>query len=144
MPHYENSYQSGLAAENKVLPVIRSYFQRDIRKIPWRYAKHDFECADYFYELKSRNNRKDTFPDTLIAVDKFTELTKPLILLFCFTDCLCSVEYDKERFEKYKKVLFGRVDRNADEAKIHIYIPIADLTKIAEWHNDLGAIYTLE
>ena len=144
MPYYEASYKAGLAVENKVFPVMCSYFQRNIKKNPWRYAKHDFECDDYLYELKSRNNRMDTFPDTLIGADKFTDLTKPLILLFAFTDCLCYIEYDKERFEKYKKVLFGRIDRSADEAKLHIYIPVADLTKIAEWDGELGVVYTIE
>ena len=65
MPIYEASYNLGLAEE---------------------FAQHDFECADYVYELKSRSNRLESFADTVISTDKFAGLTKPLVLVFSFTD----------------------------------------------------------
>lgn len=134
MPFYNKEHQVGLEAERQVLPLIREYFDRDISKIKGRFSKHDFECPDYTYEVKHRRVKKNSFPDTLIGGNKLQNLTKPLILLFDFTDCLCYIEYDPMKFESYKKQLFGRLDRDADEATIHIYIPIEDLTTILEYH----------
>ena len=133
MPIYEKEYQHGLAQEGRVLPLIRSFFQRDINKISERFSKHDYECADFTYELKSRRVRKNSFPDTIIGSDKVNDLKKPLILLFNFTDRLCYCEYDPIVFDEYKKELFGRLDRPVDEAKIHIHIPIDCLIDICDW-----------
>jgi len=133
MPIYEREYQLGSLHEQKVLPIIRDYFQRDIEKIPHRFAKHDFECPDFTYELKSRRVHKDSFPDTIIGCDKVEMLQKPLVMLFNFVDCLCYCEYDSQVFEGYKKKLFGRLDRPVCESKIHIHIPIDRLTEIHRW-----------
>ena len=133
MPIYEASYNLGLAEEERVLPVLCDYFQRDIQKIPGRFAQHDFECADYVYELKSRSNRLECFADTDISTDKFEGLAKPLVLVFSFTDCLCYIEYSEKEFETYKKSLFGRLDRSSSEAKIHVHVPVGELVKIREW-----------
>jgi hypothetical protein len=114
-------------AESKALERLK------ISKIPGRFAQHDFECADYVYELKSRSNRLECFADTVISADKFEGLAKPLVLVFSFTDCLCYIEYSEKKFENYKKSLFGRLDRSSSEAKIHVLVPVGDLVKIREW-----------
>ena len=132
MPIYEASYNLGLAEEERVLPVLCDYFKRDIQKIPGRFAQHDFECADYVYELKSRSNRLECFADTVISTDKFEGLMKPLVLVFSFTDSLCYIEYSEKEFETYKKSLFGRLDRSSSEAKIHVHVLVGDLVKIRE------------
>jgi hypothetical protein len=133
MPIYNESYHSGLTQEQLVLPIILDYFNRDIKPIAGRFSQHDFECDNYTYELKSRTNKKDKFNDTLIGLDKLNNLSKPLVLLFSFTDCLCYVEYNETQFETYKKSIFGRLDRPYEEAKAHVYIPIKDLIKIKDW-----------
>ena len=133
MPFYQTSYNRGLAEEQRVLPVIRTYFERDIQKINGRFSQHDFVCPDYTYELKSRTTKRYAFVDTVVGIDKFDNLSKPLILLFSFSDCLCYIEYNPDTFKDYKKTLFGRLDRSVEEAKIHIHIPIKDLIKIVDW-----------
>jgi hypothetical protein len=126
---YEESYQKGLVAEKKVLPIVRKYFERDVKHITDRFSKYDFEDEEYCYELKSRTNRRESFPDTLIGLDKVENVGKKLILLFEFTDSLCFIEYDAEKFSKYEVVMFGRNDRNV-KPKLHIKIPICDLHQI--------------
>jgi len=133
MPFYASEYKHGSEEEAKVLPVIRDYFQRDIERFSKKFSKHDFQCPDYTYELKSRRVKRDTFPDTIIGYNKVQELSKPLVLLYNFTDYLCYCEYDPVIFEDYKKELFGRLDRPTNEAKIHIHIPIDSLTTICKW-----------
>lgn len=129
MTFYKNSYLMGLAQEQRVLPVLRNYFHRDIQKIGGRFARHDFECSEFTYEIKSRNNKINTYSETLITHDKVDDLQKPLILVFNFTDAIAYIQYDEKRFEPYKKMLFGRTDRD-DPPKIHIYIPVSELIKI--------------
>lgn len=134
MPFYEASYKYGVNQEHRVLPLLRKHFDRDIRMIDGRFSQHDFEDDLYTYEVKSRTNRMNAYYETLITSDKMSDIKKPLILVFNFTDALCYIEYNETQFEPYKKVLFGRVDRN-DPPKIHTYIPIKDLTKIGDWNS---------
>ena len=133
MPFYDLSYKEGLKHEISVLPIIQTHFGRDITPITGTFAQHDYECSQYTYELKSRTNNKDKFPDTVIGLDKFCSLSKPFIVLFSFKDCLCYVEYDESKFATYKTSFFGRNDRSYKEAKKHVHIPVSDLIKIRDW-----------
>ena len=133
MPFYTSSYQQGVKGEGQVLPIIQEHFGRDIVPINGTFSQHDYECEKYTYELKSRTNHKDKFGDTVIGLDKFRNLTKPLIVLFSFSDCLCYIEYNESQFAHYKKSVFGRIDRSYEEAKAHVHIPVADLFKIRDW-----------
>jgi hypothetical protein len=133
MPFYNVSYKQGLKHEISVLPIIQTHFGRSITSIKGTFAQHDYECPEYTYELKSRTNNKDKYPDTVIGLDKFRNLSKPLIVLFSFNDCLCYIEYVESKFASYKTSVFGRNDRGYKEAKVHVHIPISDLIKIQEW-----------
>lgn len=115
-------YNEGVINEDIVLPQIKKYFNRDIKKLNERYGKYDFSCDNYKYELKSRNNEFNKYPTTMIAVDK---LDKNVILLFKFTDDkLAFIEYNEEQFKSYERKLFTKYTI----PKEHIYIPIKDLT----------------
>ena len=115
-------YNEGVINEDIVLPQIKKYFNRDIKKLNERYGKYDFSCDNYKYELKSRNNEFNKYPTTMIAVDK---LDKSVILLFKFTDDkLAFIEYNEEQFKSYERKLFTKYTI----PKEHIYIPIKDLT----------------
>lgn len=131
MVHFENSYRYGRQQEQKVYPVIKSHFERDIEMSTEQYAKYDFFDPEYVYELKSRTNRLKSYPDTMITFNKMTD-EKPLILLFNYTDCLAYIKYDKEKFARYRRQMFSRAQIEEDE-KEHVFIPIEDLTLICEW-----------
>ena len=128
----DRSYKFGKAEEEKVLPVIKQFFKSDIQEYPDRYAHHDFFDDKQDYELKSRTNNMNAYPDTMITMDKMMNLTKPLILLFNYRDCLCYIEYSADRFAGYRKQMFARSKRDCDK-KEHIFIPITDLEVIGKW-----------
>lgn len=125
MVHFENSYQYGKIQEKKVQPIIQDFFNRDIKMNPERYAKYDFHDEEFQYELKSRTNKLNTYPDTMITFNKITD-EKPLILLFNYTDCLAYIEYEKELFSTFRKQMFSRANIDIDE-KEHVFIPIEHL-----------------
>jgi hypothetical protein len=124
--NFNQRYIRGKEDELIVLPIIRTYFGRDIRPTTEKTDRYDFYYDNYKYELKSRTNNFNAYPSTMIAVDK---LDVNVILLFKFTDDkLAFIEYDKDKFEKYEKKLFTKYV----VPKEHIYIPINDLTLISE------------
>ena len=125
---YPADYKFGTAQEDLVLQKIQKFFERDIKKSEDRFAKSDFFDDEYYYELKSRKNAYSKYPTTMITEDKIRE-DKKLILLFNFTDGLYSIGYDKEKFSKYEKKMFSRVNISWNE-KPHVYIPIQDLTRV--------------
>jgi hypothetical protein len=125
MVNFEESYILGSKEENRVLPIIKEFFNKDIQRFEDRYSKYDYFDNECVYELKTRFNSHDKYPTTLITMNKLTE-DKKLILLFNFRDCLTYIEYDKERFSKYSTKMFSRAKIEGD-MKEHIYIDIYDL-----------------
>lgn len=97
-----NDLAFGDAEEQKVLPVLKDYFQRNnIRRNPDKMGKYDFYCdvdADSMetWELKSRKyhstNPKIRAEGCIINTDKFEWNTYVLFNfldgLYCYTVCL--------------------------------------------------------
>lgn len=125
---YPADYQFGTSQEDLVLPRLREFFNRDIKKSEDKYSKSDFYDDEYLYEMKSRTNAYSKYPTTMITADKIVN-DKKLIFLFNFTDGLYYIEYNKDKFSKYEQKLFSRANVSWNE-KLHIYINIEDLTKI--------------
>jgi hypothetical protein len=129
-----NTYQKDvilvLRMESIILPQIRTYFKRkDIKKTEDKYAIFDFYDCEYKYELKSRNNKYQQFPTTLIGCNKLAPKT---IYLFNFTNGLYFLEYNEELFNTFEKKPFKRHPREGkiDYEREYIFIPIEHLTKI--------------
>jgi len=126
---FKQDYYFGLDQEEKVLPIIRNFFNRDIQKSINKFERFDYSDEKYKYELKSRNNTYDKYLTTLICADK---ISKNSIFLFNFLDGLYYIKYRKSKFNKFEKKLFvrnKRYDYN-DKQKDYIYIPIEYLKKI--------------
>jgi hypothetical protein len=122
---YTQRYAIGKQSEATVLPIIKEYFKREIKPTEDKYNKFDFKDETYNYELKSRTNKMNQYPTTMVTLNKCQNNS---ILLFKYTDCLAYIEYDEERFKKYDVKNYTRYeDRNAKE---HIFIPVQDLTVI--------------
>lgn len=132
MVHWKNSYKYGKEQETKVLPVITAYFGRTIKATEGQYAKYDYQDDANNYEVKSRTNKMKAYPTTMITCNKLVDTTKPLYLLFNYTDCLAYILYDADKFSKYTTSSFSRLGCCWDE-KEHIYIPVEHLTTIKEW-----------
>ena len=125
---YSNDYKFGTEQEDLVLPKLREFFKRDIKKSEDKYAKSDYYDNDFYYEMKSRTNAYKKYPTTMITEDKIRE-DKKLILLFNFTDGLYYIEYNKEKFANYERKMFSRAGVSWNE-KSHLYLPINDLLPI--------------
>lgn len=127
---FKNDYLFGLGKENEILPVIRTFFKRDIEKSTSKFEKFDYKDDKYKYELKSRKNEYNKYPTTIICNDKV--ITDKLIFLFNFTDGLYYIKYSKSKFDKFEKKLFVRNKRSdfKDLEKDYIFIPIEKLKKI--------------
>lgn len=126
---FKQDYYFGLDQEEKVLPIIRNFFNRDIQKSINKFERFDYSDEKYKYELKSRNNTYNKYLTTLICADK---ISKNSIFLFNFLDGLYYIKYRKSKFNKFEKKLFvrnKRYDYN-DKQKDYIYIPIEYLKKI--------------
>lgn len=129
MVHWVSSYQYGVKQQQIILPIIKTYFNRNIIEHTEQYAKYDFSDDKYNYELKSRTNNMHRFDSTMITLNKLDK-SKPLILLFKFTDKLTYIEYDETLFNTFEIKQFSRAQEKWD-MKNHIYIPIEHL-KIIE------------
>jgi len=125
MVHWTLSYKFGKAQEVRILPVLKEYFKTEIQATKNQYDKYDFTDPKTNYEVKSRTNKYNRYPTTMITADKVAG-DKKLIFIFNFVDCLAVIEYDEERFAKYERQMFSRAQIATDE-KIHLFIPIGDL-----------------
>jgi hypothetical protein len=125
---YPADYEFGTAQEDIVLPKLKSFFGRDIKKSEDKFAKSDYYDESHYYEMKSRTNAYNRYPTTMITEDKIRE-DKKLILLFNFTDGLYYIEYDKDKFAQYERRMFSRAGFKWNE-KSHLYIPICDLQPV--------------
>ena len=131
----------GLQNEETVLLQIRTYFNNNnIIKDDNKYAAFDFYSDDCLYELKTRRNKYNTYPDTIFPkhkLDNTNDVNKKRILLFSFTDGLYFIEYNKDLFDTFpiqnKRYRHDRMTYNGnsiDKITDYYNIPISALTKI--------------
>jgi len=138
---FKNDLQYGLEKELEVIDILKLNFEdeRNIRTTKDIYGDdyyiYDFEAeSGTAFELKSRRVRKFQYPSTIVPVSKIRETDKKQIFIFNFTDACCSIEYNKELWDKFevKNVSTQRFGK-LDLPKPHFHIPIKhlkDLVKI--------------
>lgn len=100
-------------------------------------AYFDWESDDAIWELKTRFNKKNQYPDTIIGYDKIVygleqiKKGKNVFLLFAFTDVgLTYWELTPEKLKKMKVDVNGcyiRMNR-----KEHLHIPVKELEIISD------------
>jgi len=132
MSSYKTDYIFGKKKEEEILSIIEDYFKDNIKQNKERYVKYDYEGTTNIYELKSRTNKYEAYPDTLLPFDKTQLKDKNQIFLFNFTNGLYFIKYSEDLFKTFKCQAFKRnqrIDYN-DIVKPYIYIPIDKLTKI--------------
>ncbi len=126
---YEKDYEFGKECEKKIFPIIKDFFDDEIKESTYRYCTYDFKGTKNNYELKSRNNKHNTFNDTMISKYKIDNLKGNTIFLFNFIDGLFYIKYDKDEFKNFKLENFvrnRRVDYN-DIKQLYYFIPIDKL-----------------
>jgi hypothetical protein len=118
----------GDIGEITVLPKLQSHFNMSIRKTTNAYEKFDYiDDAGTKYELKTRRNRMDAFPTTLIPKNKVIDGSE-LYFVFNFIDKVSYIKYDKELFETFevKELVDGRYGYERKGVP-HYFIPIGML-----------------
>ena len=131
-----NDIAFGLQSEQNLMNTLASQFGADIQKTTYKYCPYDFYTANHKIELKTRRCKSSTYPTTIIPVKK-TQQEGNLVFVFCFTDKICYINYDKDQFSKYKveDIEYVRAYGHITKAS-HIHIPIEDLTEIEMTHKE--------
>ena len=130
--HFEHSYKFGKEQEIKILPIIEEYFNDNITQTTNQYDKYDFISTLYNFELKSRKNKFNKYPTTMITSNKLKNTDRQLILLFNFTDGLYYIKYDPLIFDTFEKYLFKR-EGVCTYPLEHTLIPIGYLKLIKKY-----------
>jgi hypothetical protein len=132
---FQRDYQYGIQQQTKILPQLEGFFKDELKEATDKFAKYDYEGLTTSYELKSRNNKKDTYPTTCLPADKVCEShTKKQVYLFNFTDGLYYIPYDKGVFDTFEKKPFRRYRQGVnDKEKDYLYIPVESLRKVGEF-----------
>jgi hypothetical protein len=131
MSSFKNDYSFGTKNEDTVLIKIEKHFNDNIKKSSSSVSRYDFKGDTYYYELKTRNNKYNTYPTTLIPYNKIIE-GKKQIFLFDFIDGLYYIEYNKDVFSNFELdeyVRNKRIDYN-DKKSLYYFIPINKLILI--------------
>ena len=127
---FKDDYDFGTQKEDDITTTLNKFFNDELIKPENKKSKYDFKGKETYYEVKSRTNKYDEYPTTMIAQNKI--LTGNQIFVFNFTDGIYYIKYDKEIFDKFEKKLFKRSYRPDIKTfeSLYIYIPIEQLTKI--------------
>ena len=125
----------GLPKEDPVLEKLRKHFAEEIAKSTYQYCPHDGFSETTEYEIKSRRNRYNQYPTTIVPVSKVRNMKRSrLVFVFNFTDGLYYIEYKKDSFAKYNiKMVEAVRKRNGVVGKTiepHFEIPINHLIHI--------------
>jgi len=132
----KNDLTYGMKREEEVFPLIQHNWKDEVNilntKIRFKneYHKYDFESdGGSIWEVKSRRNKKNAYPTTIIPFHKTMTTEKPYYFVFNFTDKCCYIEYDAEKFKTFSTRMISCFRQGASSAPIlHYEIPIELLT----------------
>lgn len=133
----ENDLMFGGQNELSAISLLNTYFNttfrntKDIYNTP--YYQYDFENEDktICIEMKSRRNRHNTYPTTIVPVSKVNNTINRYVFVFHFTDGIYFIDYNKDLFDTYETRMINTYRKGiVDVPKLHFCIPITDLTKI--------------
>ena len=125
----------GLPKEDPVLDKLRKHFEEEIAKSTYQYCPHDGFSKTTEYEIKSRRNKYNQYPTTIIPCSKIRNMKRDrLVFVFNFTDGLYYIEYNKDKFAKYEIKMIEAVRKRGGVVgktlEPHFHIPIGDLIHI--------------
>jgi hypothetical protein len=125
----------GLEAEDKILSILQNKVDINITPTP-QFHSFDYFCASTktYYELKTRRNKHDTYPDTMCGYNKLKFAKEhpenKYVFLFNFTEGLFKHDYDCDKL--YSVKIGGRYDRGRAELNEYFYINKNDLAKFED------------
>ena len=126
--------QLGEESELKHKEIFNTFFNDNFKKLS-TFHPLDFEGDKSFLEIKTRTNRYDDYPTTLIPASKINyckKQKKETYFIFVFTDDIYYIKYDEQLFYKFEVKPFVRPNRidHSDKLQNYYYIPINYLSKL--------------
>jgi hypothetical protein len=125
-------YNFGKKSEEELYSLIKNTFDKTLKPKKEKYALFDFESANTAVELKTRRCTSNTYPDTMIGLNKIEYANrnsdKTIIFCFNFTDGLYYFKHQEEY--DYNVKYGGRYDRGRKEVKKYCYIKRENLIKV--------------
>jgi hypothetical protein len=121
-----NDLSFGLEKEISEIEKIRNKFSNRLKPTN-NFFVFDYVSPECYVELKSRRNKLNTYPDTMVGKNKidFAETAdRPVYFVFSFIDGMYYWKYNQEDIQN-GGVWFsvgGRCDRGRDEYKEYAYI----------------------
>jgi hypothetical protein len=132
MRTFFQDYSFGIEQEDHILPLVSKYFNDNIVKSPVKNSIYDYIGTKNYYEVKSRKNKYDAFPTTIIGANKV--FSDNQIFIFNFLDGIYYIQYDEKLFETFEKKPFVRKARcgMVDKEQLYYFIPCGRLIKCVE------------
>jgi hypothetical protein len=134
MRSFAVDYATGTNAEKQLLPIFNRFFKTVFSPTD-KYDSFDFTSPTHQLELKTRTNKCNQYPTTMVPKSKLDAIpsTKKTIFAFNFTDGLYYIEYDPTLFKTFETNEFQRTDRqdHTDRKQPYLYIPVKHLLPIA-------------
>ena len=126
---FKNDYAFGLEAESSVMSKMSEHFKTELTKTD-QFNPFDFKDSKMCIELKTRRNKKDAYPTTMVGANKVKIAEqdtsgKKYVFAFKFTDGIYYIEYDRELFSSFEISEGGRCDRGRSEMNDYCYIPVS-------------------
>lgn len=131
MRTFAADYQLGTQAESRLLPVFNRFFNTTFQPTG-KYDPVDYVSPTHNLELKTRTNRCNQYPTTLLPYSKILHAKsspRKTFFAFNFTDGLYYIEYEPNLFSTFTTNEFQRDDRqdHRDRQQEYIYIPVKSL-----------------
>ena len=132
-----NDLRYGRDNETSIVELLNTYFDdefkntKELYRTP--YYQYDFESVKkkICIELKSRRNRYEQYPTTIVPVSKANDTIEHYVFVFQFTDGVYFINYNKEQFENYEVKMIKTFRKGIyDKPKPHFCIRIEDLIKM--------------
>jgi len=134
MNKFKQDIDFGKNAEDEIYEILKTKYD-DIERTS-EYSTFDYKTKSekLKIELKTRRNKSDAYPTTMIGLNKIKKCNDPdttYLFIFKFTDQILFIKYNVEIFNKFENKIGGRYDRKrSGELSNYIYIPITSLTPI--------------
>jgi hypothetical protein len=123
--------QFGLSNESKVIEILSKHFGETIQKTEYKYCPYDALSETCKYEIKTRRNRYETYPTTIVPQQKVETIEGSVRYVFCFTNGIYYIDYDEDLFSTFKVTTFTYYRLGTKPNPVpHIEIPIDRLTRI--------------
>jgi len=121
-----NDLDFGRNKEISEIVKIRKRFSNSLKPTK-NFFVFDYVSPECYVELKSRRNKLNTYPDTMVGKNKmdFAESAdRPVYFVFSFIDGLYYWKYNKEDITNggVRFSVGGRCDRGREEYKTYAYI----------------------